>query len=100
MAKYRTNVILNSILLMGRCLVHHTGTRQNVLVSDQKVLLCWKKKRNKLPKKKKIVDVPYVMQILKYGSPHGIGQTFLSKSLCDVAQVRLSKENAGLDYSI
>ena len=49
--------------------------------------------------KKKIVDAPYVMQISKYGSPHGIGQTFLSKSQCDVAQVRLSKENAGLDYS-
>jgi len=49
--------------------------------------------------KKEIVDAPYVMQILKYGSPHGIGQTFPSKILCDAAQVRLSKENAGLDYT-
>ncbi len=49
--------------------------------------------------KKEVVDAPYVMQILKYGSPHGIGQTFPSKILCDAAQVRLSKENAGLDYT-
>ena len=57
------------------------------------------KEKKQTPKKKKVVDAPYVMKILKYGSPHGIGQTFLSKSQCDVAQVRLSKENAGLDYT-
>ena len=65
--------------------------------SDGTVVL--EKPKKQTPKKKKVVDAPYVMQILKYGSSHGIGQSFPSKSQCDVAQVRLSKENAGLDYT-
>ena len=40
-----------------------------------------------------------VLKIYKYGSPHGIGNTFPSKESCEQTQVKLTKENAGLDYT-
>lgn len=60
-----------------------------------------KKKKLTTPKedKKKMPDVPYIVKILKYGSPNGTGRTFPSKGLCQEEQARLSKANAGLDYS-
>jgi len=60
-----------------------------------------KKKEPTTPKeeKKQIPDVPYVVKILKYGSPHGTGKTFSSKALCEQEQAKLNKANAGLDYS-
>lgn len=49
--------------------------------------------------KKQVPDTPYVVKILKYDSPHGTGRSFPSKSQCEKEQARLSKANAGLDYS-
>ena len=40
-----------------------------------------------------------VLKIYKYGSPHGIGNTFPSKESCEQSQAKLTKENAGLDYT-
>lgn len=40
-----------------------------------------------------------VLKILKYGGPHGTGGTFPSRQSCEQAQAKLTKENAGLDYT-
>ena len=40
-----------------------------------------------------------VLKIYKYGSPHGIGNTYPSRQNCEQAQVKLTNENAGLDYT-
>lgn len=60
-----------------------------------------KKKAQTKPKedKKQTPDTPHAIKILKYGAPHGRGQTFSSKGLCEKKQAKLSKANAGLDYS-
>ena len=50
-------------------------------------------------KQKEAPKVPHVIKILKYGSPHGSGRSFPSQSQCEKEKTRLSKANAGLDYS-
>jgi hypothetical protein len=65
---------------------------------------CEKIKEKKLKKLKKHTvpkedKVETVLKIFKYGSPHATGQSFPSRSQCEKEQIRLSKENAGLDYS-
>ena len=40
-----------------------------------------------------------ILKIFKYGSPHGIGNTYPSRQSCEQAQVKLTKQNAGLDYT-
>ena len=50
-------------------------------------------------KKKEEPKVPHIVKIFKYGSPHATGQSFPSSSQCEEERARLSKANAGLDYS-
>ncbi len=50
-------------------------------------------------KQKEEPKVPHIIKILKYGSPHGSGRSFPSQSECEEEKVKLSKANAGLDYS-
>ncbi len=57
------------------------------------------KNEKQKPQKKEESAVSYVLKILKYGSPHGTGRSFTSQSQCKKEQARLSKVNAGLDYS-
>lgn len=40
-----------------------------------------------------------VLKIFKYGGPHGTGGTFPSRQSCERTQAKLTKENAGLDYT-
>jgi hypothetical protein len=58
-----------------------------------------KKVQKQIPKKKELVEGAYAIHILKYGQPHGIGQTFSSHKACEAARVHLTQENAGLDYT-
>ncbi|PTB87972.1 hypothetical protein C9925_00860 [cyanobacterium G8-9] len=39
------------------------------------------------------------IRIYQYGSPAGFGQSFSSLSACEKARAKLSKANAGTDYS-
>lgn len=55
--------------------------------------LLWEDTKKKEPK------VPHVVKILKYGSPHGSGRSFPSQNECEQEKAKLSKANAGLDYS-
>ena len=61
--------------------------------------------KEKKPKKPKDHTIPKedkvetVLKIFKYGLPHATGQSFPSQSQCEKEQIRLSKANAGLDYS-
>jgi len=48
---------------------------------------------------KEFAEEAYTIHILKYGQPHGIGQTFSSHKACEAARVHLTQENAGLDYT-
>ena len=50
-------------------------------------------------KQKEEPKVPHVIKILKYGSPHGSGRSFPSQGECEREKAKLSKANAGLDYS-
>ena len=50
-------------------------------------------------KQKEEPKVSHIIKILKYGSPHGSGRSFPSQSECEEEKVKLSKANAGLDYS-
>ena len=40
-----------------------------------------------------------ILKIFKYGSPHGIGNTYPSRQSCEQVQAKLTKENTGLDYT-
>jgi len=40
-----------------------------------------------------------VLKIFKYGGPHGTGGTFPSRQSCAQVQAKLTKVNAGLDYT-
>ena len=42
---------------------------------------------------------PIRIQILKYGADHGWGQKFSSFGRCESERKRLTRENAGTDYS-
>ncbi len=85
-------------------------TGEHISLSDMPITKCVKDdyektkkpKQTKKPKKTEKPDddkVETFLQILKYGHPHGIGQSFSSMSQCTQEQARLTKENAGLDYS-
>jgi len=39
------------------------------------------------------------IRIYQYGSPAGFGQSFSSSSACEKARAKLTKANAGTDYS-
>ena len=41
----------------------------------------------------------FILKIFKYGSPHGIGNSFSSMRSCEREQARLTKVNMGLDFS-
>ena len=58
-----------------------------------------KSKKPREPKTPKEDKSATVLKILKYGSPHAIGQSFPSLSQCEEEKARLNKANAGLDYS-
>ncbi len=58
-----------------------------------------KPKAPKEPEEIKEDKIPTVLQIFKYGGSHGMGSSFPSMSSCMEEQKRLTKENAGLDYS-
>jgi len=58
-----------------------------------------KPKAPKEPEETKEDKIPTVLQIFKYGGSHGMGGSFPSMSSCMEEQKRLTKENAGLDYS-
>ena len=45
------------------------------------------------------VEVPHFLSIFKYGNPHSRGQTFPSKTKCEISKIKFSKENAMLDYT-
>ncbi len=49
--------------------------------------------------KNKSIDTNIRIQILKYNSPHGWGNLFSSIEACEREKAKLTKANAGLDYS-
>ena len=49
--------------------------------------------------KNKSINTNIRIQILKYGSSHGWGRRFSSIKACEKETAKLTKVNAGLDYS-
>ena len=58
-----------------------------------------KPKAPKEPEEIKEDKIPTVLQIYKYGGSHGMGGSFPSMSSCMEKKRKLTKANAGLDYS-